>query len=207
MEDIVRRAWAGFFLAVVVVAGCGGDEMTLTEYVERVNAIIDRASNEYYELVITPQGQVLIAERASLTDFAPQDLQVAFAGVRDLEVKVRDAIEDIEPPAQIADLHGRLFDFSQSIPINDALAARAGIAMDWEDLSASPEMAAYRTQLAEDKQRCVDFQLELDDTAERGAFADTPWIPGELKEVVDAALGCVGFPEQPEDVYRPLSTP
>jgi len=132
---------------------------------------------------------------------------VAFAGVRDLEAEVRDAIDAIEPPEQIADLHDRLFDFSLTIPINDELAARAGTAVDWEELSASPEMAAYRAQLADDKQRCDEFQAELDDTAARGAFADTPWIPGELREVVDAALGCVGFPEHPEDMYRPPSTP
>ena len=202
----MRRAWTGVLAAIVVVVACGGGEMTLTEYVDEVNAIIDRASGKYYDLVATSEGQVLIAHRDQLADFAPRDLQVAFAGVRDIEVGVRDAIDAIEPPEQISDLHNRLFDFSLTLPINDALAARAGTAVDWEELSASQEMVAYRAQLAEDKQRCTDFQTELDDTAARGAFADTPWIPGELKEVVDAALGCVGFPENPEDLYRPLST-
>ncbi len=203
----MTRAWAGGLAVIVVVVACGGDgEMTLTEYVDEVNTIIDRAAGQYYDLVAKPEGQVLIAERDRLTDFAPHDLQVAFAGVRELEIGVRDAIDAIVPPEQIADLHDRLFDFSLTIPINDALAARASTASDWEELSASEEMAAYRAQLADDKQRCDELQTELDDTAARGAFAETPWIPGELKEVVDAALGCVGFPEHPEDLYRPLST-
>ena len=34
------------------------------------------------------------------------------------------------------------------------------------------------------------LQAKLDATAARGAYADTPWVPGELKEVVDAFLGC-----------------
>ena len=54
------------------------------------------------------------------------------------------------------------------------------------------------------------LQAELDATVERGVFADTPWIPSELKEVVDIVLGCDGFPEHPEDVYRyppPTSSP
>jgi len=203
----VQRVWAGAFALVVVVAACGGGEMTLTEYVDEVNAIIDRASDQYYDLVASPQGRVLIADRDHLADFAPRDLQTAFAGVRELEVGVRDAIDVIAPPEQIADLHHRLFDFSLSIPVNDALAARAGTATDWEELSASPEMAAYRAQLAADKRRCDDFQADLDATAARGVFADTPWIPGELREVVDAALGCVGFPEHPEDLYRPPGIP
>lgn len=203
----MQRVWAGVFALVVVVAACGGDEMTLTEYVDEVNVIIDRASDQYYDLVASPQGRVLIADRDQLADFTPRDLQAAFAGVRELEVGVRDAIEAIEPPEPIADLHHRLFDFSLTLPVNDALAARAGTATDWEELSDSPEMAAYRAQLAEDKQRCHDFQAELDATAARGAFVDTPWIPNELREVVDAALGCVGFPEHPENLYRPPTMP
>jgi hypothetical protein len=179
--------------------------MSLTDYVDEVNVVIDRASSRYYSLVGSREGQVLIAERTHLSDFAPQDLQAALAEVRDLESDVRDSLEDIEPPEQVAELHQRLFDFSVSIPVLDALAARAGTAVSWEELSESPEMAAYRAQLAEDKERCTDFQTELDDTSARGAFADTPWVPAELKEVVDAALGCVGFPESPENLYRPLS--
>jgi hypothetical protein len=52
------------------------------------------------------------------------------------------------------------------------------------------------------KQICDGFQARLDATAAGGAFADTPWIPSEMKEVVEAALGCQSFPEDPEDVYR-----
>ena len=67
-------------------------------------------------------------------------------------------------------------------------------------------MATYRAALAYDKQLCSDFQAELDATEERGVFADTPWIPGELKEVVEVVLGCEGYPDDPEDVYRPPAT-
>jgi hypothetical protein len=37
------------------------------------------------------------------------------------------------------------------------------------------------------------------------AFADTPWIPSQLKEIFEVALGCDGYPANPEDVYRPPS--
>jgi hypothetical protein len=77
-----------------------------------------------------------------------------------------------------------------------------------EELSESPEMVAYRAALAEDERFCTDFQTKLDATEERGIFAETPWIPGELKEVVQVVLGCQGYPAHPEDVYRPpTSTP
>ena len=55
-------------------------------------------------------------------------------------------------------------------------------------LSESPEMAAYRAALAADKAVCTDIEAQLDATAERGV------------------LGCEGYPEHPEDLYRPPPT-
>jgi hypothetical protein len=181
--------------------------MTLTEYVERLNAIVSRASQQYYALVESPRGAVLIAEGAQLADFTPQDLQAALEQVREIGVEVEEAVDAIEPPELVADLHNFWFDFDGGFSsAQEALAERAGIAADWEDLSESPQMMAYRVALAEDKEQCADFQAKLDATEERGVFAEAPWIPGELQEVVDAVLGCQGYPEHPEDVYRPPST-
>ncbi len=113
---------------------------------------------------------------------------------------------DIEPTAQNADLANLLADDRFNLA-RVALAARAGSATSWEELSATPEMAAYRTALAVDKQACIDLQAKLDATAERGVFEDVPWIAGELKEVVEAFLGCDGpHMRNPEDVYRPPPT-
>jgi hypothetical protein len=68
-------------------------------------------------------------------------------------------------------------------------------------------MAAYRMALAEDKQSCIDSQAEVNAIGEqREAFAETPWIPAELKEIFEVVLGCDGYPEHPEDVYRPPAT-
>ena len=91
-----------------------------------------------------------------------------------------------------------------------ALATRAGTAADWEELSGSAEMAAYRVALADDKQACIDAQSEVNAIGDqREVFADTPWIPGELKELFEIGLGCDGYPADPGDVYRPSpqSTP
>ena len=67
-------------------------------------------------------------------------------------------------------------------------------------------MEAYRAALARAKQWCIDLDARFDATAQREVFADTPWLPGEMKEVVEAVLGCEGYPEHPEDVYRPPPT-
>ncbi len=203
----LRRVLAGAYL-VLMVAACGGGETSLPDYVAGLNAIVGGARQQYVALIATPQGAVLVAEGTQLNDFTPQDLQAAFEEMKEIEIEVRDATVAIEPPAQIADLHNLFFDFDDEsfTSTQDALATRAGTAADWEELSETPEMAAYRVALAEDKQRCTDFEAALDATAERLVFGETPWIPGELKEVVDAVIGCAGYPENPEDVYRPLPT-
>ncbi len=202
----LRRVWAGTWL-VLVFAACGGGEMSLTEYVEQLNAIVNRANQQYEELVASPQGAVLVAEEAQLTDFTPQDLQAALERLSEIVVEVGEATDAIEPPEQIADLHNLWFGFhGEFTSAQEALAARAGTAADWEELSESPEMAAYRAALAADKQVCTDIEAQLDATAERGAFADVPWIPGELKEVVAGVLSCEAYPEHPEDMFRPLPT-
>ncbi len=205
----MRRSLIGICLAVVCLSGCGGDEMTLEEYVESVDAIFVRGQQQYEEVVASPQGMVLIVGQGShlgladpgakLTDFTPHDLHLALEEVADIQTEALEAAAAIDPPKQIADLHALYF---RELPIAE-LAARAGTAEDWEELSESPEMAAYRAGLAADNQVCADFQAKLDATAEREAFADTPWIPGQLTEIVDYALGCSSLVENPEDVYRP----
>ena len=149
----------------------------------------------------------MLAGEGELADFSPQGLQTALDRLIEIEVEVQEALDAIEPPEQVADLHHLLFDFDDRfISIQAALAARAGTAADWEELSDSPEMTAYRAALAEEKQECSDFQAELDATAKREVFADVPWIPGELKEIVEVVLGCAGYPDHPQDVYRPPPT-
>lgn len=190
----------------LLLSGCGGGEMSLTEYVEQLNVVMNRAIVQGEAIVASPQGAVLFAEGEQLDDFTPQDLQATLERVGEIEVEVREATAAITPPAEIAHLHDLLFDTRFAVA-REALAARAGAAADWEELSATPEMAAYRTAVAVDKQACLDFQAELDATAERGVFADTPWVPSELKEVVEAVLGCNTYPENPGDMFRPPPAP
>ncbi len=204
---MLRRVWIGLCFALVLAA-CGGGEMSLAEYVDRLNVAVEQARQDYGVLVAGPQGAVLVADGEQLANFSPQDLQVALGRVREIEAAVDAATSAIDPPEQVADLHHLFFDFDGDfISAQEALAVRAGTAADWRELSESEEMAAYRAALAKDKQDCVDSQAEVNAIGEaRGAFADTQWIPGELKELFEVALGCDGYPEHPEDVYRPPPT-
>jgi hypothetical protein len=185
----------------LLVGACGGGEMTLTEYIDRLNAVIGRAVPQGEALFASPEGAVM-AEGAQLSDFTPQDLRAALERIGEIEVEVGEGVADIDPPAAVAEFHNLYFDTRYS-SAREALAARAGTAATWEELSDTSEMAAYRTAVAEDKQACIDFQADMDATEARGAFADTPWLPGELKEIVSALLGCDMYPEHPEDMFRP----
>jgi hypothetical protein len=190
---------------MLVVTACTSGELSVTEYVEEVNAIVNRASQRYEAVASDGRGAVLVANGARLADFTPQDLSEAFQEVRKLEAELEAAIGEIEPPAQIADLHNLMFDFDDGFfAAQEAMAARARTVTSWSELSASPEMEAYRAALAKDKRECDETEAELNDIAgRREAFADTPWVPGELKGIFEAVLGCSGYPEHPEDTYRP----
>lgn len=177
--------------------------MTLTEYIERVDAIFAEGLQKYETLLAGPDGEVLVAEGERLAEFTPQDLQVGLERLGEIQADALATANAIDPPEQIAELHVLFF---RRLPIEE-LAARAGTAADWEELSESAEMADYRAGLAADEEVCKEFQATLDATAERGAFADVPWVPGELTEMVEYALGCGSLVEDPEDVYRPPTTP
>ena len=142
--------------------------------------------------MITASGDELLA-------YTPRDLATALAQLADIQTEALAAADDIEPSSEIPELHDLYF---RRLPIDEP-AARAGSASSGDDLSASPEMAAYRAALASDEVVCNELQAYFDGTAQRDAFADNPWLPCELSEIVDFALGCGSFIESPQDLYRP----
>ena len=191
--DCVRRVMAGFGVGMLL-SGCGGGGLSLTEYVDRLNAVNDD---------LNPQAEVLISDLERST--TPGEVSATMERMAALRIESVQAAEAIDPPEQIADLHYLFLSWEKRLlPIEEALAARAGTVVGWEELFESAELAAYRTALVEGKQGCIEFQARLDATASRGVFADTPWIRSALSEIVAVRLGCDLFPENPEDVFRPI---
>jgi hypothetical protein len=178
-----------------MVAACGGGEMSLTEYVDDLNAISEWA---------IPRGEALQAEYAQLSEPTLEDLTRMLEAGAALFAETNEAAAALRPPDQVVELHRLIFDWqSTMIPISDALADRAAAATDWGQVLESAEAEAYYVALAGGKTVCDEYQDRLDATTERGAFADTPWVPAELKEVVEAFLACELFTENPEDALRP----
>lgn len=188
--------------ASLLLSGCGNHELSVTEYIESVQTLVNDVGADAVELYATPQGSVLVAEGAALEAFTPQDLQWSLEQIGELEEGFLEAANDLVPPESLADFHEQFFDDSFTIA-RVALAERAESATAWDELSASNEMAAYRAKVASDKALCSDLQEDLHARAERGVFAGTPWAPDELSQIIDEVLGCALFPEHPENMFRP----
>ena len=188
----------------LIVGACADDELTVDGYAEQVGAIIDRAAGQGAALYASPEGAVLHGDAAALAAYSPADLQVALDAIGEIEMEVAAATAEIEPPEDVAALHDLMFDdrFTQA---RIALAARAGTAATWEELSATPEMAAYRAAVTRDKQVCYKISEELEAPSEHGMFSDTPWMSGGLQDVVEQVFNCAVYPDNPNDLFRPPS--
>jgi hypothetical protein len=184
---------------LLALAACGGDELSLTEYMEQIDAAATTAGE---------RGEELVAEAAGMTDLTPAQLEAFLEkGLGELRIPLQETVDELVPPDQLAGFHERMWGWhAELINVENALASLAGETDDtvagWTALSDSPEMEAYRSTLAEGKSLCTGFQVELDAITELGGFADAPWMPGELRGVAETALGCEWFPDRPGDIYR-----
>ncbi|MCP3997977.1 MAG: hypothetical protein GY722_23400 [bacterium] len=203
----MRRSWTGIWLAVIVIAGgCGGGEMSMADYVDSVNEIATTASRQYQEFAASPQGRVLVAERDQLGEFTPQDLQAGLDRIGRIEHGILETAADINPPERVSEFHSFYFALSPYTAAREALSARAATAASWDELSATPEMAAYRSAVAEDKKACTDFAATIEERRGQAVFDPMPWFPSELTEVVEAVFACDEYPEHPEDMFRPMDS-
>ena len=172
-----------WFSAIIGLASCGGGALSLPDSVAQMNAIAAegraRAGALYVEYQQIPEPTVADAS--------------ALLG-RELVIRsdLQTALTTIQAPDEIAHLHTRMVDWHAAvIEAERKLGARAAQASNWNELTGSDESRAYDELIAEGLSACGELQAELDSMAEsRGAFADNPWIPTDLKNVVNAVLGC-----------------
>jgi hypothetical protein len=171
-------------LLVIVPSSCGGNsQLSLTDYVERVNTMAADSR---------AQAERLYLDYRALTAPTVADLATMLDEVLAIRVAVQKEFVDLgEPPDQIAELHAAMVDWhAAAIDVERALATRARQVSSWAELEPSAELEAYNAMGAEGLVVCRELQAKLDATEARAVFAGTPWIPGEMKEVVDAVLGC-----------------
>jgi hypothetical protein len=177
--ELVRRALASACI-VFVVAACGGGTLSLTEYGE---------SFQSSRFAMAAEFDVLEAQWASLAtvEDGKELLDKAVAIRRDLQ----DSLTALDPPKALADFHGDLVEhLGRILAVQKAWAVRAETAGSLEELLGSSEALAYWELDAQMIPLCLELQSTLDETAEREIFAEVPWLPGDLKEVVSVVVGC-----------------
>ena len=175
----VRLAMASACIVFVVTA-CGGGSLSLTEYSELLQSAIFDMTDEF---------DVIEAQWASATtvEDGKEVLDKAVA----IRTNLQNSLTDVNPPEALADLHGDLVEqLGQLLAVQEAWAVRAETADSLDELKESPEAVAYWDLDAEMRPLCFELQSRLDATAEREIFADVPWVPGEMKEVVSLVLSC-----------------
>ncbi len=165
---------------VLVIAACGGGTLSLTEYSERAQSLA---------LVMFDEFDVLEPQWASATTVEEGE------EVLDRSVAVRtdlqNGLTELNPPEAFADLHADLVELlGRILAAQEAWAARADTADTLDELRTSPEAIAYWDLDAQMGPLCLELQSRLDATAERAIFAEVPWIPDEMKEVVGLVMGC-----------------
>jgi len=166
-------------LAIVLV-GCGGGGPSLTDYAESVEALAFEMSAQL------ETGDVQVAAAPTI-----ENLRAVLPRAIEVRAEFQKAVTALDPPDELADLHSDLVDLHARIIVaQGALAARAETATGFDELDASAEALAYRTTQTEAESLCRDLQERIDATADRAAFVDAPWIPGDMKEVVKVTFGC-----------------
>ncbi len=178
---------------IAALAACGDSSLSFSEYGDRLNQI---------RFTYHPQAEAAWVEYLRLSEPTMKDVKALFDREAAIRIEIEASFLDLAPPDEIADLHVLLIDWITDLrKADEALAARAGTVGSWDEFSQSAEYREYESTLIGGSGVCNEFQDKLDSTAARGVFAETPWIPSDLKETADAVIGCDTIPESLDAVF------
>jgi hypothetical protein len=173
----MRRALASACIVFVIVA-CGGGTLSLTEYGE---------SFQSASFAMTDEFDVLEAQWASATTV--EEGKEILDRVVAIRTDLQNGVTDLNPPEALADFHGDVVELlGRILAVTEAWAVRAETAGSLDELQESSEALAYWELDAQMVPLCLEIQSRLDATAESEIFAEVPWIPGEMKEVVSLVV-------------------
>jgi hypothetical protein len=175
----MRRTLASACI-VSVLAACGGGTLSLTEYSELLQSASFAVNDEF---------NVLEAEWASATTV--EDGKEVLDRTVAIRTDMQNSLTELDPPEALADFHGDLVSLlGRILASTEAWAVRAETAGSLDELQTSSEALAYWDLDANVRPLCLELQSRLDATAERRIFAEVPWVPGDMKEIVSLVVGC-----------------
>ena len=179
----MRCVWVGVCL-VFVVAACGGGDLSLAEYNEQGMALVSVMEERLYELDAEWDSQTATVEDVrAYWDERIEAFETALGG-----------FEALEPAAGVAELHRTGMElFTKLVAAESALAARvissdtATVPDQWWDTAEGVAVGAVEDEIYS---FCLVFQAMYDRSVERIALSDVPWIPAQMKEIVQVDIGC-----------------
>ena len=179
----MRHAWVGICLAVILAA-CGGDSVTVSEYAEEVEGLV---------AVMESQFEALDAQWES-SDPTVEGARKYWVRRLAIRIEFLEGVRALDPPEEVADQHAAALEvFSKINAADEALAARVAtfesVTEHWQWVD-TPEGQAADAVLEQVFAFCRASQAEFDATEDREALEDAAWVPSEMKEVVKVALGC-----------------
>ncbi|MGI9584014.1 MAG: hypothetical protein ACR2N7_00295 [Acidimicrobiia bacterium] len=165
----------------LLVAACGGGALSLTEYTERLQLIGFTMLAEFGEIETEMESATTVEEGEALLDRA-----VA------IRTDLQNDLTDLNPPEVFVELHADLVTMlGRVLAATQAWAASSETASSLDELQTSSEALTYWNLDADMALLCIELESKLDAIAEREIFADVPWVPGDMKEVVTLAGGCL----------------
>jgi hypothetical protein len=179
----LRHIWAGVILILVATA-CGGDDLTLSEYNEQGMTLVIAMEEQLSALDAEWDSHEPTVERAR-----------SYWNSRiDARDEALEGLEALKAPDGLADLLGHgLGLFTEQITAEKALAARV-ISFDTvtgpEQWWGTTEGKAVQALDEEINAFCQVVQARYDATIERVILSDVPWIPSDMKEMVQIDIGC-----------------
>jgi hypothetical protein len=171
-------------VAILILASCGSTELSLTEYAEQANHLIQSVDGR-----LDTAAADLYAQPASI-ERTQEYLALRVAGYEELVA----GFGALNPPERISDLHqhmmGILTDQLAAERERLDLAATMGSIDEIDRIWESPASEAIRAIEQEAIALCVAAQDVMDATQMGETFEGTAWMSRDVAEVVTTAFGC-----------------
>jgi hypothetical protein len=181
-EAVIRNMAA--VIVGLLLASCGGGSLSLAEYNAEGMALGTAMEERIYALDAEWDTQTATVEDVrSYWDQRIEAYETALAG-----------FEALEPTSAAAELHRIGTElFTRLVAAESALAARVGASEtvtgpeQWWTMAEGASVGAVEEEIYS---FCLVFQAMYDRTVERIAMSNAPWIPPEMKEIVQVDIGC-----------------
>jgi len=168
----------------LVLASCGGGSLSLAEYNEQGMALTTVMEERIYALDAAWESDTATLE----------EVRTYWDGRIEAYETALEGLGDLEPAEDVAELHRTgLGLFTDLVSAEKALAARVAsleTVTGPEQWWSTAEGAAVGEVEEEIYSFCLVFQAMYDATLERMIVSDVPWIPSEMKEIVQVDVGC-----------------